>query len=393
MPGRQHFGKNIRKIDLQEPKRQRCYECFRPLPLCFCSAIPQIDNRTNVLILQHVGERFHPFNTARIVRKALRNCKLIVGHNLRLGNQDLPIQASAGLLYPSANASTELSDLPPTKQLVIIDGTWHQAKTIVRDVPQLRGLPCYRFTPSSPGQYRIRREPNAQSLSTLEATVSALQTLEPDTVGLEQLLLAFHQMVKSQLAYHTTHAIWRQKKTRLTRPRNIPQAILQNADGLVAAYGEATPGQSGKRSIAPLPVNWVAKRLSTNERFSCLLQQRAISDAALKHMRLSAEDFDVALSQDEFRRQWKQFLRPHDVLVVYHHKTYQLLKHINASQPPCLVLKSIFGNFQKAFHSLKELMTIEEVNVPISEDKSRAQQRLDMAIAMTEHLKAQYGKI
>ena len=37
---------------------------------CFCEAIPQIDNRTDVLILQHVGERFHPFNTARIVQKS-----------------------------------------------------------------------------------------------------------------------------------------------------------------------------------------------------------------------------------------------------------------------------------------------------------------------------------
>ena len=61
--------------------RERCYQCFRPMSLCFCEAIPQIDNRTDVLILQHVGERFHPFNTARIVQKALRRCHLIADHN------------------------------------------------------------------------------------------------------------------------------------------------------------------------------------------------------------------------------------------------------------------------------------------------------------------------
>ena len=50
------------------------------------------------MILQHVGERFHRFNTARIVRKALRNCQLIADHNRRLAAYDLPIQANAGLL-------------------------------------------------------------------------------------------------------------------------------------------------------------------------------------------------------------------------------------------------------------------------------------------------------
>jgi len=142
--------------------RERCYQCFRPMSLCFCEAIPQIENRTDVLILQHVGERFHPFNTARIVQKALRHCHVITDHNQRLGTHPLPIQAHSGLLYPRANAPllTELSAAERPSQLVIVDGTWHQAKTIVRDVPQLRDMPCYRLTPASPGQYRIRREPS-----------------------------------------------------------------------------------------------------------------------------------------------------------------------------------------------------------------------------------------
>ncbi len=179
-----------------EEHRQRCYECFRPLSFCFCDAIPQIDNLTDVLILQHVGERFHPFNTARIVKKALRNCQLIVDHNHRLGTHNLPILANAGLLYPGENAPvlSDLSSDERPEQLIIIDGTWHQAKTIVRDVLQLHDLPCYRLAPTSPGQYRIRREPNAHSLSTLEATVGALHALEPSTTGLDQLLDAFDQM-------------------------------------------------------------------------------------------------------------------------------------------------------------------------------------------------------
>jgi len=375
--------------------RQRCYQCFRPMSLCLCEAIPRIDNRTDVLILQHIVERFHPFNTARIVHKALRRCHLIVDHNRRLGTHHLPIQAGAGLLYPQANARllTELPAAERPTQLVIIDGTWHQAKTIVRDVPQLRDLPCYRLAPSSPGQYRIRREPNARSLSTLEATVAALQALEPDTAGLDQLLAAFNKMVADQLGHAASHAAARQKEKRQPWARYIPPTLLQNPDRLVVAYGEATPGRPGRRTAAPTPVNWVAQRLGTAERFSCRLrQQQPLSDAALEHMRLSATDFDDAVSRDEFRHRWNHFLRRNDVLIVYHPGTCRLLRHIEASRPRCLVLKSIFAELRAGFHSPEELMTAEGLTLPNSEDKSRANQRLDMAVALVEHLRTRYAK-
>jgi len=363
---------------------------------CFCEAIPSIDNRTEVLVLQHVGERFHPFNTARIVQKALRHCYLITDHNKQFGKQHLPIQANAGLLYPGANAPslTELTASERPEQLVIVDGTWHQAKTIVRDVPQLRHLPCFRLTPNSPGQYRIRREPNAQSLSTLEATVAALQALEPETVGLGQLLSAFNQMVENQLGHPAGHAVWRKKKSRQTRPRNLPHALQQNGDSLVVAYGEATPSRPGQRTAAPTPVNWVAQRLGIGESFSChLRQQQPLSDTATEHMRLSVADIDAAVSQGEFCRRWKNFLRRNDVLIVYHQRTYQLLRHIEAAQPRCIVLKSIFGNRQAGFHSLEELIAIEGLRIQNYEDKSRAVERLEMAVVLVEHLRTQDGKL
>lgn len=376
--------------DLEREVRQRCYQCFRPMASCFCEAIPQIDNRTNVLILQHVGERFHPFNTARIVQKALRNCHLIVDHNLRLGSHQLPIKSNAGLLYLDADAPS-LSELPVAErpdQLVVIDGTWHQAKTIVRDVPQLRTLPCYRLTPSSPGQYRIRREPNAQSLSTLEATVAALQALEPDTAGLEQLLAAFNQMVETQLDHPGSDEARRRQRGRHSRPRFIPLSLLQESDRLVVAYGEATPGQLGQHVDKPLPVNWVAQRIGTAERFSCQLQQQQpLTETALEHMGLSAEDFADALSQDEFRHQWSNFLHPNDVLIVYHQRTFQLLQHIDAAHSPCLVLKSIFGKWQIGFRSVEELMALEGLSLPVADNQSRATTRLNMSVALIEHLR------
>ena len=386
-------------IKASEPEVEapgRCYRCFRPASLCFCDTIPRIDNRTDVLILQHVGERFHPFNTARIVRTALRTCRLITGHNRQFEARRLPIGPGAGLLYPREGARL-LDEVPvderPT-QLVVVDGTWHQAKTIVRDVAALRDLPCYRLAPRDPGQYRIRREPDARSLSTLEATVAALEALEPDTAGLGQLLAAFHTMVENQLSCPAGHARWRQRKDRQSRPRHLPLALLQDPNRLIVAYGEASPGCSGQKTSARLPVSWVARRLGSDERFSYRLRQpQPLSAAALDHMRLSAADFDDALSREEFCRRWDRFVDRHDVLVVYHYGTYQLLGHVGASQPRCLVLKSIFGKWRSGFHGLEELAAAEGLPLSTPTDQSRANERLDQAVALVEHLRTHYGKL
>ncbi len=361
------------------------------MSLCFCAAIPQIENRTDVLILQHVGERFHPFNTARIVRQALRRCELVVDHNRRLATHSLPIQANSGLLYPQADAPS-LDDVDPDQrpsQLVIIDGTWHQAKTIVRDVPQLCALPCYRLSPTTPGQYRIRREPNAHSLSTLEAVVAALKVLEPDTTGLDKLVSAFTQMVETQLSHPAGHAAWRRNAKRQPQPRHLPHALLGDAQRLVVAYGESTPGHPGRRRTIPMPVNWVARRLGTTESFSCCVEHPTpLAEGDLRHMQLSATDVAAAVSHSEFRERWRHFLRSGDVLIVYHQKTYQLLQNMEASQPRCLVLKAIFGKRQSGFRSLEELITAEGLTLTPAPNANRAHRRLAMAVVLVNHLRA-----
>ncbi len=148
-------------------------------------------------------ERYHPFNTARMVHHALRNSSLVVDHVDKLGGLLPPFGPRAGLLFPSPDAQI-ISEVPrcdAPDQLVVLDGTWKHAKRILLSLPVLKALPKYRLVPSAPGQYRIRLEPTSDALSTVEATVEALRVLEPDTDGLDQLLGAFRTMVDTQLAH------------------------------------------------------------------------------------------------------------------------------------------------------------------------------------------------
>ena len=211
------------QLEPQEKEwRPRCYGCYRPVDRCFCDQIPTIHNQTNVLIFQHMRERFHPFNTARILRRSLLNSRLFVDHldGLRTALSLLTLSDSIGLLYPT-NGSQLLEDLRSDerpKQLVILDGTWHHTKTLFRDIPQLQSLPKFRLAPAQPSRYGLRREPHVSFLSTLEATVAALRCLEPETEGFEQLVAAFDFMVANQLSHPKSEDTCRRKiRPRTTR--------------------------------------------------------------------------------------------------------------------------------------------------------------------------------
>ena len=246
-------------------ERGRCVGCFRPHGDCHCAAIPAIDNRTEVLILQHRRERFHPFNTARMVHRALRNSSLLVDHISGLAAR-LALKPHAGLLYPGPGA-TLLTDLRPherPQQLVVIDGTWHHAKTLVRDLAALRDVPRYRLAPVEPSRYRIRREPSALLLSTVEATVAALRALEPETSGFDQLLAAFDGMIDRQLAHPKAANGWRRHAMRRRCVRNIPAALLGGLAHVVVVYGESAAAQRDCIRGSRLP----AGRLSDSERAS-----------------------------------------------------------------------------------------------------------------------------
>jgi DTW domain-containing protein len=368
----------------------RCYDCFRPRAACFCPAIPRIDNRTELLIVQHWRERFHPFNTARIVHKALCNSHLLADHTPNLARR-LRLAPRAALLYPGPSALS-ISELPAGQrpdQLVVLDGTWHHAKTLIRDIPALRALPRYRLAPAAPSRYRIRREPSAAALSTVEAAVAALRILEPDTAGLDQLLQAFDTMVEHQLAHPGSVTGQRYRQRRRRTVGNIPLALLGDLGNIVVAYGESPPGQQGCLRTAGPPIVWVAQRLTNNDTFSCTLTPPSTLDEVfLGHLGLGQRDFAAAISIDAARRRWRAFLRPDDIVVVYHPGTARLCSHLADEGAACLVLKSVALESTLRQQSLDGLLASQGIPVPRQQLPGRAGQRLAQTIALVRHLRA-----
>jgi DTW domain-containing protein YfiP len=184
--------------------RPTCYRCHRPEVGCICADVPAVEHRTRVLILQHPRERHHPLGTARIARLGLRRAELAVGRYDDAGIVDFAVERSprAALLFPGPGATdlTELAEDDRPDPLVVVDGTWPNARRIVRLNPWLSALPRVALSPERPGNYRIRRarRPDVQ-LSTIEAIVAALRVLEPDNDGPPKLLDAFDRMIDRQI--------------------------------------------------------------------------------------------------------------------------------------------------------------------------------------------------
>ena len=322
---------------------------------------------------------------------ALKNSHLLVGYPEGLAATSLPLRPRTGLLYPGP-AATLLSDVAPEArpdQLVILDGTWHHAKTLFRDIPALRELPQYKIAPDVPGRYRIRREPDATSLSTVEAVIAALRVCEPGTGGFDQLLDVFETMVNRQLA-HPKSRIGRRRNARRRRIRsNVPKALAGNLAGVVVAYGESTPGLRGSGRGARAPIYWVAQRLDTGDRFASALRPDApLTDALLGHLELTDRDFADALSHHQFRTAWARFLRPDDTLVTYHPNTARLLSHVCGTLARCLVLKSVNSSSGWVGGTLEQRLASEGLTGGPAEHPGRAGKRLASAIALVRHLNA-----
>jgi len=88
------------------------------------------------------------------------------------------------LLYPGPTAlnlsGTAPLALPPGRDLlvIIVDGTWVEARKVVHRSRNLQRLPRVSFTPGALSRFRIKHQPRPEYLSTIEAAYEVLGALE-----------------------------------------------------------------------------------------------------------------------------------------------------------------------------------------------------------------------
>ncbi len=158
-----------------------CEECRWQKDLCLCNRLPQIDLPTRFVVVQHASELYRQSNTGRWVPRILTNSALVTHGSsgertpCRL---DEELVGNAFVLFPLPGIpelTPEVVESPST--LVLLDGTWPQARRLKRRVVGLRGLPLLALPNDAPSSWRARRSPEPSKFCTLEAVARALDTL------------------------------------------------------------------------------------------------------------------------------------------------------------------------------------------------------------------------
>ena len=363
---------------------------------CICAQCAPVDNRTFVHVLQHPRERFHPFGTARIVELTLSRVAVHVafGRTQQDVHHPIALPDDAVLLYPRPDA-VDLHALPPQdrpRNLVVLDGTWRQARQLYRDNPWLARLPCVRIDPAEPSRYRIRKEPAPHCLSTVESTALALQALEPETEGLQRLSRAFEAMIDQQIAHDwDDSAPIRRKIKRPRESRAVPEALRGDPARLLVVYGESSQISTRQDPRVPELLQWTALRPATGacfERFVAPARGRP-DEAFLARMGLGEGDLEGGLSPAELREVWSEFARPDDVALSWNASSLALLASVGIDAHEPILLKAAYANAARRKPGMLEAVIKHEGLQPRPAPvHGRAADRLANATAVAEWLRA-----
>ncbi len=173
------------------------------------------------VILIHPIEVKRRIATGRMSHLCLKDSYLIKGQDYTQNDTVNELIADTNyhsiILYPgikSKNLSTlavhERAELfPKTKKLrlFIIDGTWATARKMIRQSQNLKNLQRICFSPTTPSNFRVRKQPNSACYSTIEAIHHTIELIgETQNFDIlsrqhDNLLNVFNFMVENQLEF------------------------------------------------------------------------------------------------------------------------------------------------------------------------------------------------
>ena len=199
---------------------ETCKACEKPLHLCVCAAVAPLDNRVSVVILRHPQEQDRLLGTARIAILQLKNAVLktglswpslskITGHPTdpkRWGVLYLGTAKTSAPLAPrvltivnkKGDASPEQDDVLKTLEgIILLDGNWQQAKALWwRNAWMLKCRRLVLQPPRASLYGNLRKEPRAESVSTIEAAAYTLAALDRDESLVEKILPPFKLLLQ-----------------------------------------------------------------------------------------------------------------------------------------------------------------------------------------------------
>ncbi|KAG8227781.1 hypothetical protein J437_LFUL006415 [Ladona fulva] len=191
--------------------RNICNRCDRPSVVCWCPYLPAtpLKTRCRLIVLQHPAEERRCLRTVPMLVQSLEpgSCLIFKGKKFPSNRHEnlakILESEDSLLLYPSKEAKdisdVVVDDYRRPQNLIVIDGTWDQARSMYYNSPMLKDLKQVRLSLDAVSEYVIRTQPNEGCLSTLEAAAWALSIIENRPSMRAELLGPLHALCSFQL--------------------------------------------------------------------------------------------------------------------------------------------------------------------------------------------------
>ncbi len=301
-----------RAAEARAARREICRRCLMPRLNCYCAAlVPQV-SRAQWIFLQHPGEARNPIGTARMAHLSLPGSHLFCGVDFSREARLSALLRTAehpAVLFPAEGAEPlgQLAPDAPPPTLIVLDGTWSQARKLWKSNAFLRDLPAYRLEPGQPSRYRIRAEPAAHCVSTIEAVAAALQAL--DGQGHEAMLAPFLDLVARQAEFGKSPGRSPRRRARAPKDLYLPEAIARDRRAALLIHAEANGFPQSLRERPPGElVELRARRLSDGSSFAALvLPERR--GPRFHELGLSPSAEAEAIPRGDLPARWQAFVR------------------------------------------------------------------------------------
>ncbi|MBJ7538472.1 tRNA-uridine aminocarboxypropyltransferase [Marinomonas transparens] len=168
---------------MQVETRAYCEVCGFLVVQCVCRWLSPISTSIQILVIQEAKEAKHAKNTVSLLRLALPQVTCIDSDDKEklLSTLSELDYSKWRLVYPCEGAvDIETLDHESSSRLegiILLDGTWRKAKKLYLTDPLLHKFNAVKFAMPPACQYDIRKSPNGQALSTLEACAYAVEQI------------------------------------------------------------------------------------------------------------------------------------------------------------------------------------------------------------------------
>jgi DTW domain-containing protein YfiP len=204
---------------MERAKRQICPQCLRASRACICACVHQVQNQTEVLVLQHPAEVNHVKGSARLLHLCLPNSTIMIAEVFDEADLKQALERDekqSVLLYPETTglptAPEFLKEEGVAVRLVVIDASWRHSRQMLLNNPVLQRLPRYALREVPTSRYQIRHAHADDQLSTLEACTYALMQLESDASKFETLLSSFDEFNEMQIKFGVNNLVRDKRK-------------------------------------------------------------------------------------------------------------------------------------------------------------------------------------